>query len=123
MYKKIIKAIIFVLVFFVLGLCLGYLYKHNKPTDIPKDFSIHQSFIMGSDNYKSTRLKVIVKVKEYDVEDMYNKIIEHHRKLNGMSDTLYIELFNSMDDFIEYNVASERNYKRINNTKDYVIDN
>ena len=121
--KALLKIVVLLVCCYLLGMLIGSIYNHNKKVDIPEEFSIHQSFIMGTDDYKETRLKVIVKIQDYNLDDMYNKIIAHHKKLNGMSNKLHIELFNSMDDFINYNVADVRNYKRVNDTKDYVIDN
>ena len=118
--KALLKIVVLLVCCYLLGMLIGSIYnEYKKKSYIPEEFSIHQSFIMGTDDYKDTRLKVIVKVQDYDLDDMYNKIIAHHKKLNGMSNELHIELFNSMDDFINYNVADVRNYKMLVETEEY----
>ena len=120
--KKIDIKIVMLLVWcFILGLIIVEAY--NYVTKPKEDFTIYQSIKTGADNYTSTYIKVIVNVKDYDVDAMYDDILEHHEKLNGLCDRLNIELFNSLNDFKDYIVASERTYIKNENANDYILSN
>ena len=120
--KTLLKVVLLLVFCYFLGVFIGYLINHNYRPKEPTDFKIWQSFVMGADNYKDTRLKVIVYVDDYDIDAMYDQIIKHHKKLNGMSDRLNIELFNGHKNFEEYNLADERSYIKDKDTNNYVID-
>lgn len=93
--KKLIRVLIVVAVasFFVgAGISHG---RQNKP----REFEILHSFKFSSSNRVDTDLDVIVNVEDYDIDEMMIKVKKEQERINGKSDTLTIELYNSIEDW------------------------
>lgn len=93
--KKLIRVLIIVAVtsFFVgAGISYG---RQNEP----REFEIFHSFKFGSSNRVDTDLDVIMNVEDYDVDEMMIKVKKEQERINGKSDTLTIELYNSVEDW------------------------
>lgn len=119
--KSILKVGIILVCSFCVGLFIGelinYNREHKQPEKLP--FHVYSSFINSGNNYKSTSLKVIIKDKEYGEDELYDAILKRHAKLNGYSNDIDITLFNSKEDYLEWNVVSERKYILNEETKEY----
>ena len=119
--KSILKVGAILVCSFCIGLFIGELINYNReqkqPDELP--FHVYSSFINSAKNYKSTSLKVIIKDKEYSEDELYEAILKHHAKLNGYSNDIDITLFNSKEDYLEWNVVSERKYVLNEETKEY----
>lgn len=76
------------------------------------DYKIHQSFITGAGNYKSVNLKVIVNIDDYEMGQLFDSIKKEYIKLNGVPDSLYIELFDSQYTFENGESSGSRTYKK-----------
>lgn len=106
---------------FCIGLFIGEIINYNREQKQPEElpFQVYNSFISSGKNYKSTSLKVIIKDKEYGEDELYDAILKRHAKLNGYSNDIDITLFNSKEDYLEWNVVSERKYILNEETKEY----
>lgn len=94
-----------------LGLILGRCALRNSGK-IP-DYKIYQSIISGSDNYKNVDLKVIVYVKDFDVDKMLEKIRKQYVELNGEPDRLQIKLFGSLRAFEKAQCCGSKVFEKI----------
>lgn len=99
------KRVEFYIICLLVGILSGIfvdISNYDKP-----DFEIFQSFISSSPNCRETDLKVIVNRDSYDLSELFLEIREFHTKMNGTSNKLTIELFNSKDDLLNGNVIAE----------------
>ena len=123
MIKKIIKVSAILLLSFLLGVLIGNVwnkYKAPKQEELP--FKVYNSFISSSKNYKQTYLRVIIKDKEYSDDEMYDAILKHHRKLNGVSNDIEIKLYDSKQDLLDGNMHSKCKFVYIESTDDYIVE-
>lgn len=105
------KKNVFVWVFIF---CCGIFIFRNTYELLFKDvttYKIHQSFIFGSDNYKSVDLKVIVNTRKYNAEELFETIRNEYIDVNGEPNMLCIELFSSQYAFEHAEGSEERTYK------------
>lgn len=93
--KKLVRVLIIVAVtFFFVGAGIAY----GRQTE-PREFEIFHSFKFSSSNRIDTDLDVIVNVKDYDIDEMMIKVKKEQERISGKSDTLTIELYNSVEDW------------------------
>lgn len=104
MRKKIILMLLLLAVLLIL--CKTYQCNIENPTD----FKVQQYFFTHGDNFSSTRLNVISCITDYDVDRMMYKIRRYYNFVYGEADRLEIILFNSEEDFKNYNVHSQQTY-------------
>lgn len=72
------------------------------------DFEIFQSYKTSFDNYEKCCINVIVNIREYDIDEMYDNVAARYTELNCNVDELTIRLFNSKRDFIKFRLVGER---------------
>ena len=121
--KSILKWAIILGCSFCIGLFIGELINYHREQNAIEDkpFQVYSSFINSGKNYKSSSLNVIIKDKSYGEDELYDAILKHHAKLNGYSNDIDITLFNSKEDYLEWNVVSERAYVLNEDTKEYIL--
>lgn len=124
--KSVLKIGAILVCNFFVGIVIGTVWNSINPEKTVEQremeelpFHVYSSFINSGKNYKSTSLKVIIKDKEYSEDELYEAILKHHAKLNGYSNDIDITLFNSKEDYLEWNVISERKYILNEDTKEY----
>lgn len=76
------------------------------------DYKIHQSFITGADDYKNVNLKVIVNLREYDMNEMFEMIRNDYVDLNGEPDVLCIDLFDDQQAFENAENSGSKKFER-----------
>lgn len=88
-------------VFTVIGLSLGcmlFTWKGLKPPAAKKDFEFCRSMIFQSeDSMEDVYIWVVVNLKDYDLEEMFDRIRDEHESINGHAQRLTIRIFDSMD--------------------------
>ena len=108
MKKTVIKVVVLLGCCFSLGMFIGKLYNNKKrPVE---DFEIYQSYKTSFNNGDMCHINVIVYVKEYDIDEMFEQVRQHYNTINGEVDKLDIRLFNSKKDFEQFNLAGERTF-------------
>ncbi len=63
-----------------------------------QDFKICQSFSFITDDYKDTVIHVVADTSCQDMKELYMKIQDFQTAMNGESDRLTINLYNSTED-------------------------
>lgn len=99
--KKLIIKVVVILV------CCAAIVGTYKIKTRP-DFDIFQSYKMSFDNYEKCCINVIVNVRNYDIDEMYEQVAARYTELNCNVDELTIRLFNSKRDFRRFNLAGEQ---------------
>lgn len=102
------KIMLFFLGCFLIGLIIGW--NLDILNDNPKSFEIYQSYIFTGGDYKRTELKVIVYETGESVEMLYSEIQSFHDGMNGVSDELNIELYDSKKSLLKGDFLSEHTY-------------
>ena len=74
-------------------LFVGYLYQVKIQGQ--SEYEICQSFRFASPNYTDTRINVVVNIKDYELEQLFDDIRAFHNELNGEPDELTIHLYRS----------------------------
>lgn len=75
-----------------------------------RDFEIFQSIKMGSNNFVRTSLKVIVNLKDYDIDEMFDAVKSYQIRLNGESDELNIRLYRNKGNLFLSNPVAEKTF-------------
>jgi len=104
------KHIISFILIFIIGIFLGRAYTQN--IENPRDFKVQQIFVNNIGDTKETRMNVIVTTDDYDVDKMLRKIRKHHNFVYGEAERLNILLFNSEDDFINFDIYAEETFNK-----------
>lgn len=86
-----------------------------------KDFEIFHSYKTGSDNFTHTSLTVIVNAKDYDIDEMFEKVVEEHNRINGIPDELEIRLYNGQQDYENYICAGSKTFYKANMSCEYLL--
>lgn len=107
MFKKVVLACFAA---YFIGYAIGWFFWNPPTPEYPEDFMIYQSFITDATNYRHTMLNVIVLVQEYDVDEMCDEVRSFHDRMNGEPDKLDIRLFDSKEDFTDWNCRAERTF-------------
>lgn len=108
MKRTAIKITLLLVSCFIIGIVIGETYKYyNRPKE---DFEIYQSYKTSFNNGDMCHINVIVHVKEYDIDEMFEQVRQHYNTINGEVDKLDIRLFNSKKDFEQFNLAGERTF-------------
>lgn len=85
----------------VIGLSLGcmlFLREGLKPPAAVKDFELCRSMIFqNEDNIKDVYIWVVVNIKDYDSEELFERIRNEHESMNGHTQRLTIRIYGSMD--------------------------
>lgn len=104
------KAVYMCMIAFVIGIFIGLLSPIKEKTI--HEFEIFQSYSFGNVDYRDTTLQVIVYSKEYDIDELYEKVRVFHNKMNGIPDKLTINIYNSKEDWeISNSVGTRIFYK------------
>lgn len=102
------KIILFFLACFLIGLTIRWNLEVSNSDS--KSFDIYQSYIFTGGDYKRTELKVIVYETGENIEILYPEIQSFHDGMNGISDELNIELYDSKKSLLKGDFLSEHTY-------------
>lgn len=103
--KKRVLAIVLILIIVVIAGTTHLIYCIQSKKRKQQEFLVYQSYSHVGGGYDDTQLFVIVYVKNYDAEQMCLKVRDSHDLINGASDKLTINLYNSKKDFINHKKA------------------
>lgn len=106
------KLILFLMTCFLFGFLIGWNLDILECDLKEKDFQIYQSDIFSNRDFKRTYLKVIVYDVVDDIEILYLEIKSFHERMNGLSDELIIELYDSKESLLNGEFISEHTYIR-----------
>ena len=110
MKKYIIRVVLVVFMVFVLSVTGFKIYKHSLLSTT--DFEVRQWFFSHASNYESTRINVIANIEDYDLDEMMNKIRKYYEVQYGRADSLHITLFNSEEDFKEFENYEQKTFNK-----------
>ena len=110
MKKYIVRVCLAVFIVFVLSIIGFKVYKKHILNDT--DFEVRQWFFMHGSNFEDTRINVIANIEDYDLDEMMNKIRRFYEVQHGRADSLHITLFNSEEDFKEFENYEQRTFKK-----------
>ena len=101
--------------FFVLGMSLGTVScngKQNFENTVEKtrEFDFYNSLIFQNRETKEVYLNVIINIKNYDMESMFEKIKEEYVLLNGRADELTLSLYTNLESLKSGNCLAEKVY-------------
>jgi len=102
---KRLKQIAILVIIIAVLFCL---YTLTRPE--PEEFEFCQNRTVYSDGYITTSLRIIVNVKDYNMEEMFEKIREKYIEKNGEPDELKIRLYKSRSDLLTPNYVGEKIY-------------
>lgn len=77
-----------------------------------QDFKICQSFNFTTGDYKDTVVNVVADTSAQDVKELYKRIQDFQTSMNGESDRLTINLYNSTEDMSGNICAGTKVYYR-----------
>lgn len=104
------RYILYVVIY--IGLLIGaYNFGTLFRKEVP-EFEITNSFKLGFDNYEQSRISVIVNVKEYDTEEMFDRVRNFYCEMNGEPDKLIIHLYNSEKNFESGNCHASKEFEK-----------
>ncbi|MBQ8189823.1 MAG: hypothetical protein IJZ44_08605 [Lachnospiraceae bacterium] len=104
MIKRIITILIILIV-----LKLSYkTYQHHILN--PTDFKVKQYFFLHGEDFTDARINVVACVADYDTDKMMQKIRRYYNMLYGEADSLHITLFNSEDNFLNYDECTKQTF-------------
>lgn len=87
----------------VIGVLILIFFKNRKP-----DFEIQSTLKNTFDNYETVDLSVIVHTREYEPEELMEKVREYYANLNGMPDKLSIKLYESKREYATGTAFSQK---------------
>ncbi len=77
-----------------------------------QDFMICQSYNFTTGDYRDTILNVVADTSRQDIKELYGKIQDFQTAMNGESDRLTINLYNSTEDMNSNLCAGTKVYYR-----------
>ena len=88
------KGYFFLVVLIVVGVLVGNVYEQND-----KEFEILNSYKISANNFQNVTLQVVIYAWNYNEEEMLGKIKDFYYELNGIPDTIKINIYGSKRDF------------------------
>lgn len=105
MKKKVLLCAIVIICLYTMGIiCINHFWNISE-------YEIHQSIKTSADNYTNVILKVVVNVKNYDIDQMYQTIRTDYISVNEEPDVLQITLFDSMNEFKRGNFTGTKKFE------------
>lgn len=110
MKKQILE---FLLVIFIGGIAGGIIGSKINERANYREFEFRGGYSYCGGGYERSLSHVLVNEKNYDVEEMFEKVYEQYILMNGEPDELTIRLYNSKKEMDENIVAATKFYEKV----------